>query len=38
MVMLTFLFWLFAAPVMLILIGVLWLWLLSLLGKVIFGD
>ena len=36
--MLTFLFWLFATPLILILVGVVWLWLLGLLWSGIIGQ
>lgn len=36
--MLTFLFWLIATPVILILVGVVWLWILTLIGRVFTGG
>ena len=36
--MLTFLFWLIATPVILIIIGVVWLWILSLIARVLTGG
>jgi hypothetical protein len=35
--MLTILFWLFAAPLILIVVGLIWLWLLGLLWTGIMG-
>lgn len=35
--MLTFLFWLFATPLMLIVVGAVWLWLLGLLWSGMMG-